>query len=200
MKLGGQAGTVGTPLYMSPETLKGQGHELVSDIWSLGCVLYELAMLTSPFAGQHLTMKKLFNKIVRADYLPVDRTSYSERLSNLVDHLLIPDPNIRPKIDMGPERSTLVMVMVMVVVVVIVVVVAVVVVVTVVVVVVAVAVAVVIVVVVVGVLGVVMVVAVVVGAVEVMVAVVVGMVVVVIVVVVAVVDATVGLLHHRRAT
>ncbi|CAN0178730.1 unnamed protein product, partial [Laminaria digitata] len=48
---------VGTPLYMSPETLKGQGHELVSDIWSLGCVLYELAMLISPFAGQHLTMK-----------------------------------------------------------------------------------------------------------------------------------------------
>ena len=43
---------------------------------------------------------QLFNKIVRADYLPVDRTSYSERLSNLVDHLLIPDPNIRPKIDM----------------------------------------------------------------------------------------------------
>lgn len=48
---------VGTPLYMSPETLKGQGHDMVSDIWSLGCVLYELAMLTSPFAGEHLTMK-----------------------------------------------------------------------------------------------------------------------------------------------
>lgn len=30
----------------------------------------------------------------------MDRTTYSERLSNLVDHLLIPDPNIRPKIDM----------------------------------------------------------------------------------------------------
>ena len=42
--------------------------------------------------------EQLFNKIVRADYLPVDRTTYSERLSNLVDHLLIPDPNIRPKI------------------------------------------------------------------------------------------------------
>ncbi|CAM9448298.1 unnamed protein product [Hapterophycus canaliculatus] len=48
---------VGTPLYMSPETLKGQGHDMVSDIWSLGCVLYELAMLKSPFAGEHLTMK-----------------------------------------------------------------------------------------------------------------------------------------------
>ncbi|CAM9194534.1 unnamed protein product [Ascophyllum nodosum] len=91
---------VGTPLYMSPETLQGQGHELVSDIWSLGCVLYELAMLSSPFASRHLTLDKLFAKIVRADYLPVDRHLYSERLSNLVDHLLLPDPSIRPKIDM----------------------------------------------------------------------------------------------------
>lgn len=48
---------VGTPLYMSPETLKGQGHDMGSDIWSLGCVLYELAQLESPFAGKHLTMK-----------------------------------------------------------------------------------------------------------------------------------------------
>lgn len=46
------------------------------------------------------TRTQLFSKIVRADYLPVDRTLYSERLSNLVDHLLMPDPNIRPKIDM----------------------------------------------------------------------------------------------------
>lgn len=43
---------------------------------------------------------QLFSKIVRADYLPVDRTYYSERLSNLVDHLLVPDPRLRPKIDM----------------------------------------------------------------------------------------------------
>lgn len=57
---------VGTPLYMSPETLQGQGHELVSDIWSLGCVLYELAMLTSPFYARHLTMDKVGNFRERA--------------------------------------------------------------------------------------------------------------------------------------
>lgn len=55
---------VGTPLYMSPETLQGQGHELVSDIWSLGCVLYELAMLTSPFAARHLTMDKVMDELI----------------------------------------------------------------------------------------------------------------------------------------
>lgn len=62
---------VGTPLYMSPETLQGQGHELVSDIWSLGCVLYELAMLTSPFYAQHLTMDKVGNFCERENSLDI---------------------------------------------------------------------------------------------------------------------------------
>ena len=40
---------VGTPLYMSPEVLRGGGYDWKSDVWSLGCVLYEMAMLKSPF-------------------------------------------------------------------------------------------------------------------------------------------------------
>lgn len=34
---------VGTPLYMSPEIVRGEGYSFGSDIWSLGCSLYELA-------------------------------------------------------------------------------------------------------------------------------------------------------------
>lgn len=52
------------------------------------------------YVTTNVLLVQLLSKIVHADFLPVDRTLYSERLSNLVDHLLIPDPNTRPKIDM----------------------------------------------------------------------------------------------------
>ena len=42
---------VGTPLYMSPEAISSAGHSMSADLWSLGCVLYELAALKSPFSG-----------------------------------------------------------------------------------------------------------------------------------------------------
>ncbi|CAB1114721.1 unnamed protein product [Ectocarpus sp. CCAP 1310/34] len=98
---------VGTPLYMSPETLKGQGYDMGSDIWSLGCVLYELAQLESPFAGKHLTMKTLFRKIVQAEYPPLDCKTYSPCLTNLVAHLLMPDPTIRPRIELVHQAAQL---------------------------------------------------------------------------------------------
>lgn len=43
LQAGGQVHSkVGTPLYMSPEVLHGDGYDFSSDVWSVGCLLYEL--------------------------------------------------------------------------------------------------------------------------------------------------------------
>jgi NIMA (never in mitosis gene a)-related kinase len=41
----------GTPYYASPEVWKDEPYDDKSDIWSLGCILYELAALRPPFMG-----------------------------------------------------------------------------------------------------------------------------------------------------
>lgn len=53
---------VGTPLYMSPELVKGSGYNTKTDIWSLGCILYELCEFQSPFRNQNekISLNDLF--------------------------------------------------------------------------------------------------------------------------------------------
>ena len=43
----------GTPCYMAPEVLGGKLYNHKADIWSLGCILYELATLQVPFPGEN---------------------------------------------------------------------------------------------------------------------------------------------------
>lgn len=48
---------VGTPYYMSPEQINESEYDEKTDIWSLGCVIYELVSLIPPFtAGNHLAL------------------------------------------------------------------------------------------------------------------------------------------------
>eukprot|EP01138_Halocafeteria_seosinensis_P000585 gb/GECG01000600.1/.p1 GENE.gb/GECG01000600.1/~~gb/GECG01000600.1/.p1 ORF type:complete len:1074 (+),score=143.16 gb/GECG01000600.1/:1-3222(+) len=86
---------VGTPLYMSPEVLQGKGYEWSSDVWSLGCLLYELAMLRSPFKEEGLNLYGLFQKITNGSYPPISSV-YSSELRDLVDQMLQGDPSKRP--------------------------------------------------------------------------------------------------------
>ena len=83
----------GTPYYASPEVWKDKPYDDKSDIWSLGCVLYEMATYNPPFKA--LDMKGLFRKITQGIYphLPVN---YSNNLSEMVASLLKQNPSIRP--------------------------------------------------------------------------------------------------------
>ena len=52
---------VGSPIYMAPEILNGQEYSSKVDIWSLGCVLYEMLYGVCPF--EERTMLKLLTAI-----------------------------------------------------------------------------------------------------------------------------------------
>lgn len=50
---------VGTPYYMSPEQVRNGKYNEKSDIWSTGCLIYEIAALRRPFeASNHLALAK----------------------------------------------------------------------------------------------------------------------------------------------
>ena len=86
---------VGTPLYMSPEVLKGDGYDMQSDTWSLGCVLYEMANLRSPFKTDDQNLYALFQRITACEYPPV-HSAYSDELAKLVGRMVQLDPTARP--------------------------------------------------------------------------------------------------------
>ena len=62
---------VGTPYYVSPEVVKGSPYDWSSDVWSLGCLLYELATLRSPFEMEDANLYAVFRRISKARHVTV---------------------------------------------------------------------------------------------------------------------------------
>jgi NIMA (never in mitosis gene a)-related kinase len=94
---GGMAYTqIGTPYYMSPEIWRRRPYNKKSDIWSLGCLLYELATLKHPFEARD--ERSLAEKVMRGVYAPIP-SSYSSDLSTMVRIMLNVDPARRPTVD-----------------------------------------------------------------------------------------------------
>jgi len=87
---------VGSPLYLSPEIINQERYSYATDAWSLGVMLYELAMLEAPFKGTNIC--QIAFKIVGAIPQPVDNL-YSEELRRLIDSLLDKDPQTRPTLE-----------------------------------------------------------------------------------------------------
>ncbi len=59
----------GTPYYASPEVWKDQPYDCKSDIWSLGCVIYEMCTLEPPFKAED--MEGLFDTVLKGKYPPI---------------------------------------------------------------------------------------------------------------------------------
>lgn len=75
----------GTPYYASPEVWRDQPYDNKSDIWSLGCVLYESITLKPPFRADD--MQGLYKKVLRGVYPKIPNV-YSSDLANLVKALI----------------------------------------------------------------------------------------------------------------
>jgi len=55
---------IGTPHYMAPEVIRGEGYTHTADIWSLGVCFYEFVCGTFPFGRNATTTQELFNDIL----------------------------------------------------------------------------------------------------------------------------------------
>lgn len=84
---------VGTPSYLSPELCRDVPYSSKSDIWALGCLLYEMCSLRPPFAATNLL--SLFYKITKGEYDPVANV-YSDSISSLIQSMLCLNPENRP--------------------------------------------------------------------------------------------------------
>nr|XP_039265484.1 serine/threonine-protein kinase Nek1-like [Styela clava] len=87
---------IGTPYYLSPEICENKPYNNKSDVWALGCVLYEVLTLKHAFEAGN--MKNLVLKIIRGSYPPVP-PRYSYDLRGLVSQLFRRNPRDRPSVN-----------------------------------------------------------------------------------------------------
>ncbi|KAM9575172.1 serine/threonine-protein kinase ULK4 isoform 2-T2 [Guaruba guarouba] len=88
----------GSPLYAAPEAIKGEDFSKASDLWSLGCILYEMFAGRPPFFSD--SFSELIEKILREDPLPPTPKGAafhkpSAEFISLLDGLLQKDPQKR---------------------------------------------------------------------------------------------------------
>uniref|UniRef100_A0A8C0JGE6 non-specific serine/threonine protein kinase n=1 Tax=Chelonoidis abingdonii TaxID=106734 RepID=A0A8C0JGE6_CHEAB len=89
---------VGTPYYMSPELCQGVKYNFKSDIWAVGCVVFELLTLKRTFDATNPL--NLCVKIVKGNRaMEVDSSVYSLELIQMVHSCLDQDPEKRPTAD-----------------------------------------------------------------------------------------------------
>jgi NIMA (never in mitosis gene a)-related kinase len=86
----------GTPYYASPEVWNDSPYDSKSDIWSLGCITYEMLTLHPPFRAEN--MEALYNKVIKGNY-PKISDKYSKDISDIIKLLLKVNPKDRLSCD-----------------------------------------------------------------------------------------------------
>ena len=87
---------IGTPYYASPEIWNDKPYDAKTDMWSIGCIIYEMCQLKPPFKGNSLP--ELSNNIIKGVYSPIS-SHYSKDLSNVIKEMLKLEPRYRPTCD-----------------------------------------------------------------------------------------------------
>ena len=83
----------GTPYYASPEVWEERPYDSKSDVWSLGCVIYEMITFRPPFQAK--SMEELYKKVMRGIY-PKIPSRYSEDLSDVIKLMIQVESGARP--------------------------------------------------------------------------------------------------------
>ncbi|XP_016388559.1 serine/threonine-protein kinase Nek9 [Sinocyclocheilus rhinocerous] len=97
---------VGTPYYMSPELCQGVKYNFKSDIWAMGCVLFELLTLTRTFDATNPL--NLCVKIVQGNWtMEINSDAYTSDLIKLVYECLDQDPEKRPTAEQVLEQPVI---------------------------------------------------------------------------------------------
>nr|XP_033807302.1 serine/threonine-protein kinase Nek9 isoform X1 [Geotrypetes seraphini] len=98
---------VGTLYYMSPELCQGVKYSFKSDIWAVGCVLFELLTLTRTFDATNPL--NLCVKIVQGNWaIDLDSSIYSPEMIDMVRACLQQDPEERPTAEEILERPLII--------------------------------------------------------------------------------------------
>ena len=83
----------GTPYYASPEVWKDEPYDYKSDIWSLGCIIYEMLTLHPPFIAD--SMDGLYRKVIKGKF-EIINDKYSNDIWELIKKMLKINPKERP--------------------------------------------------------------------------------------------------------
>ena len=84
---------IGTPYYMAPEIWNHKSYGPKADMWSMGCIIFEMCQFSPPFLAEDMAG---LSRKVRHNACPRISSQYSKDLQALVKRLLSKDPRNRP--------------------------------------------------------------------------------------------------------